>query len=177
MLQVNYTSNWLISKWLSKPFRDVCKSNYYAPHLHPIPPLEEPQVWSLFLWVSLFLKYNWPTTLYEFLVHSNIFIRFLLEKFYIYKNVKDYDGGQSKKLEVKPMPAPPLLIFSHVCPRDQWGSILNFLCVQTCIPIYTPITFLHFRKTFIYLAASGLSYSTWNLYCIVWHLSLWHVDS
>lgn len=44
-----------------------------------------------------------------------IFIRFLLEKFCIYKNLNHYDFGQSKKLKVKPMPSPPVCpILSHV---------------------------------------------------------------
>ena len=35
----------------------------------------------------------------------------------------------------------------------------------------------HLKYVFIYLAALGLSRGTWDLRCIVWDHSLYHMDS
>ena len=61
-----YRNFWLLSS--NSPF--------------PTPYLWWPQIWSLFLWISLVLKYKWPTTLYYFLVHD-IVIRY----FYTYQKI------------------------------------------------------------------------------------------
>ena len=40
--------------------------------------------------------------------------------------------------------------------------------------IYLPF---YFKKEFIYLAALGLSVGTQDVCCVMWSLSLWHMDS
>ena len=65
-----------------------CKSVSFD-HLHPVPLSPHPhfwwpQIWSVFLWASLFacfiFKYNWPTTLWYFLVYNTVIQYFYIAK-------------------------------------------------------------------------------------------------
>ena len=73
-----------------------------------------------------------------------------------------------------PLPFPGHLIWSCCCPDRCLVRPLSLHIVLISIWI----SFLHWTMSlFIYLAASGLSGSTWDLHCSMWDVSLWDTNS
>ena len=118
-----------------------------------LPPLTWPRVWSLFLWISLFLKYNWYTTLCWFLIY-NIVIWY----FYTFQN-DDHNKSRCNTSPYKDLYGVyyilhivPFMLVTLTLKLEIWTSwFLSSSCQRGekkqvslfCLNIVTP-TFLRF---------------------------------
>ena len=97
-----------------------------------------------------------------------LFVGLLVEKFYIYKTLSQYDCGQSKKLNLWLLRLSPNLV---TCMPQRAVRLLQFfLCVQMHTPMYTPVTSLHFLKQKSDISATYFYIHLCHLFLVVFEI-------
>ena len=127
-----------------------CKSVSFD-HLHPVPLSPHPHFWwpqIVFLWASLFacliFKYNWPTTLWYFLVYNTV-----IQYFYIAK--KDCSAKFSYHLYHSKM----LQIIDYIPHAIHFTPMTQLFCNWEFVPLILPHYFIS-PLTFTLLASTYL---------------------